>query len=360
MKKISLLTIHVGANFGSILQTIASVQILKKMGYDVTVVNYIPTRFTWKYIFHFPNLSHSLRWVISVFLEKVNSTYYQVFLRRFVTMSKKIFNQDNFIENCPKADFYVTGSDQVWNSIHNQGLDKRYYFEGFDNAKKIAFSSSIGRDNIEESEFQEMKRMLSSYKAISVRESNARLMIESMGYDVTHILDPTLLLDSNDWKQIMSKRIVKEKYLLIYAPYSVRDKDLIYKSARVIANNRKLQVVTFTWDIRNEHRADKTIKFANPGDFLSLMFYADYIITTSFHGTAFSINLNKQFSVYLPKGFGVRLQSILSLCGLDDRIVNSSSIIVDNMNYIDYSRVNSILHDERIKANIFLTNALKN
>ena len=204
--------------------------------------------------------------------------------------------------------------------------------------------------------------MLGSYKAISVREASAKQIIESMGYKATHLLDPTFMLNKEDWGKYKSKRLVKFPYLLVYLPYNIHDKQLIYTTARKIADEKGLKIVAFSWSIRPEKMADTTIYFANPGDFLSLMEYADYIVTNSFHGTAFSINLNKQFSVYLPTGFGTRIISILELCSLTQRLLKAEEIISkEKMNEkIDYKPVNKLLDEERMKTYAFLNEALKN
>lgn len=364
-KKISLITIHLGHNFGSILQTIASFKILEKYNYETVIINYIPNRCTWKRFFsiHFNNPKLFIKMFITLPLAIVNKHIYNSFLAKYTNVSNPIYSKDNFVAVCPKADIYVTGSDQVWNSIHNEGLDKRYYFDGFPkNSIKIAYASSIGREKLNSDEYIEVKRMLESYKAISVREASAKQIIDSMGYKATHLLDPTFMLNKADWGKYRSKRLVRTPYLLVYLPYSIHDKKLIYTTARKIANEKGLKIVTFSWSIRPERLADKTIYFANPGDFLSLMEYADYVVTNSFHGTAFSINLNKQFSVYLPTGFGTRIISILELCSLTQRLLKADEIISkEKMNeVINYQPVNKILDEERKKAYAFLNEALKN
>ena len=364
MKRIALITIHLGSNFGSILQTIASVSVLKKMRSEVEVINYIPNRCTWKRFF--TDKLKTIRGLILIFLTlplaSLNKYIYNSFLRKSVPVSKSIYDSDDFITVCPKADVYVTGSDQVWNSIHNEGLDKHYYFDGFPkDTIKIAYSSSIGRESLDEQEYKEVKRMLGTYKAISVREASAKTLIESMGYKATHLLDPTFMLDRENWKKYMSKRKVKQAYLLVYLPYNIHNKHLIYQTVRKLAADKDLKVVTFSWDIRPDRFADKTIFFANPGDFLSLMYYADYVVTNSFHGTAFSVNLNKQFWVYMPTGFGTRIQSILDLCHLQGRLLQPDEVLSDGKmaQYIDYVPVNSILDAERQKTYDFLKKALE-
>ena len=365
MKTISLITIHLGSNFGSILQTIASFEILKKLDYKILIVNYIPDRCTWKrfLISHIDNFSSFLKMFIVVPLEIINKHIYNSYLARYADVSNPIYSGDDFVNVCPKSNIYVTGSDQVWNSVHNEGLDRRYYFDGFPgDTIKIAYSSSIGRGKLDLDEYVEVKRMLGSYKAISVREESAKQIIESMGYTVTHLLDPTFMLNKEDWGKYRSKRLVKAPYVLVYLPYNIHNKQLIYKTVRSIAIEKGLKIVSFSWTIKPEKYADKTIYFANPGDFLSLMEYADYVVTNSFHGTAFSINLNKQFSVYLPTGFGTRIISILKKCSLMHRLLKEEEIITkEKINEkINYQSVNKILDEERTKAYAFLNKALNN
>lgn len=363
MKKISLITIHVGANFGSILQTIATAYTLKQQSCEVKVINYIPDRCTWKRFFysHFKSVTSIMRMLPSFLMKAANDHIYNSYLSKYVKITKPIYAEDNFVSVCPKADVYVTGSDQVWNSIHNEGLDTRYYFDGFpESTVKFSFSSSIGREQLPLEEYEEVKRMLESYKAISVREASAKQLIERMGYKVTHLLDPTLMLTKEDWKLYMSKRLIKEPYLIVYLPYNIHDIQLIYKTIRKIANRKQLKVVSFSWNIIPDGFADRTMFFSNPGDFLSLMYHADYVVTNSFHGTAFSINLNKQFSVYLPSSFGTRVMSILKLCGLSNRLLKADEIVSESMidAEIDYTPVNTILNKEREKINVFLTRTL--
>lgn len=363
MKKVSLITIHLGSNFGSILQTIATVVVLKKHCFDVEVVNYIPDRCTWRYFFK-NAIKSPILFIKSMVLfpiELINKRIYNGFLSKYVKVSKPIYSDSDFEALCPKADVYMTGSDQVWNSIHNNGLDVRYYFGGFlGGVTKVSYASSFGREALDGSEYLEVKRMLSEYKAISVREKSAKLIVESMGYHATHLLDPTFMLDKVEWQSYKAKRIVKEPYIIVYLPYNVHDKDLIYKSVRKIADLKKLKVVSFTWSFIPEKLSDRTIFFASPGQFLTLMDDAEYVITNSFHGTAFSINLNKQFSVYLPTGFGTRIMSILELCSLTDRILGENEIISNGKieTVIDYTIVNAILDKERINSHVFLNKAL--
>ena len=359
MKIAAILTVHVGQNFGSNLQTIATCDVIKNLGFHPIVVNYIPKRVArnsyWRGAIKNPI---KLFWrILNAPLFYRNLHIYENYLARYCDLTSPIYDEDNFGKICPQADIYITGSDQVWNSQHNQGFNPRYYFDGIV-AKKVAYASSFGVSKLPEQEYEDVKKLLKAYSFISVREKSGQEIVESMGYQAEHLLDPTFMLDAKEWEKYSSKRILNEPYILVYIPYNIADKELIYKSIRRISEKKNLKVVTFSWGWMKDKYADITIRFANPGDFLSLMLHADYVITNSFHGTAFSINLNKQFWVYMPTDFSTRISSILDLCGLRGRLLDQ--LITDEQvdNNVDYEPVNEILNSERRKSIDFLTKAI--
>lgn len=361
MRTASLITIHVGFNFGSVLQTIATVRILESLGLNVSVIDYRPDRVTTKRYFS-DALKSPLKFLWRMIYSPVyfnNRRIYSGYLKKHVKLTNPIYPKDDFVKVCPKSDYYISGSDQIWNSIHNEGFDGHYYFEGLPkDVTKIAFSSSIGRTKISSEELEHMRLLLQSYSSISVRENSAKELLSEIGIDSVQLLDPTFMLSKEQWGKYMSKRIVDDSYLLLYLPYNIADADVLYQSAHNIANAKGLKLVTFSWSIKSNKRVDKTVKFSTPGDFLSLFNYADYVITNSFHGTAFSINLNKQFSAFMPSAFSTRITSILKLTGLEDRLSNKV-IDANLLKLIDYNPVNQILYSERSRAHEFLKQALK-
>lgn len=360
MKKVAFITIHIGFNFGSVLQTIATSYLLKEHGMDPICVNYIPPRTSYKRYWKdgCSNIVKFIRrFLFFPFYYKANNNFYG-YLSRCCPLSEKIYAKDDFTAVCPKADLYVTGSDQVWNYKHNEGIDGHYFFDGI-NGKKIALSSSIGMTDLTVEYETYMKEKLREYQHLSVREDTAVRLLSSMGLDSTQLLDPTLLIDKEDWKEYASKRLVREGYLFVYLPYNTEDENLVYRTVRKISNKHKLTVVTYSRDFFKVKLADKTITFANPGDILSLILHADYVVTNSFHGTAFSINLNKQFWVYMPSKFSTRLESLLNLCKLTSRQLKEEINQTQLNEVIDYETSNAILASERKKAHEFLNTALK-
>ena len=365
MKKVSFITVHVGSNFGSVLQTIATFVSLKNIGSDPILVNYFPPRVTNKRFWRTGRVNpikKILRFFWKLYMcpqRSIDNKVYMGYLREFCTLSQPIYAEDSFADKCPHADVYLTGSDQVWNMKHNEGLDTHYFFDGID-GKKVSFASSIGYTDIGDEAREAFKKYLSEYSSIAVREDSAVELLASLGLKAIQLLDPVFLLDKDEWKQYVPKKgIVKERYLLIYAPYNTVDKSVIYKHARQIAQKEKLKIVTFSWTYYKDKDADKTIRFASPGDFLDLMMNAEYVITNSFHGTAFSIDLNKKFWVFLPSGFTTRITSVLAKFALTDRLVDETKDAEWNYGKeIDYDMVNSILLQERKKSIDYLKEAV--
>ena len=366
IKTAALITVHIGANFGSNLQTIATGEILKKIGYNTIVVNYIPDRVTKRAVFksdikECKTLRCIIRGCVHVLVDYINNVIYSGYLKKHCKLTKPLYSTENFAEwgqrHLKGVNVYITGSDQVWNSIYNEGIDTHYFWDGFD-GNKIAYSSSIGAAEIGDRERELFLKYLSKYKAISVRESQAKEILKGIGINSTLVLDPTFMLPRKEWIPFASKRIIKRPYILAYIPYNITDKVLIYKSINKIAKERNLMVVNFSWNWHRDTSADYSARFSSPGDFLSLMMYADCVVTNSFHGTAFSINLNKDFWVYMPSKFPSRIESILALCNLKNRVL--SDVIEDKQiqQRVNYEIVNNILDEERAKAFEFLNKAL--
>ena len=355
-KKVSIITVHVGSNFGSVLQTVASSSVFKKLGCEVTIVNYIPDRVTFSRLFR--DSFSSFRDFIKLFYRLPNTirnkSLYIGYLKKHCNLSKRIYSSDNFLSKCPKADLYVTGSDQVWNSIHNEGVDTHYFYDGVD-GEKIAYASSIGKTDLTEDDKKAFLRFLPEYAGISVREKSAVSTLDELGIKSIQVIDPTFMINKDEWLDYSVGRLIDAHYLLVYIPYNIKDKDMIYETARVIASKRGLKVVTFAWNYRTDKYADMTIKYASPGDFVSYMLYADVVITNSFHGTAFSINLNKEFWVYMPTAFSTRIESLLDLCGLKSRLLEDVLKKPDKIETINYSAINKILDNKRKETIDFLS-----
>ena len=352
-------------NFGSSLQTYATCRMIEQAGGNVKVINYISPRLRIKnQVFltgsgkFAPLKQMPRRLVRSYFLIKRKKIFTQ-FLHNTMRFTEYYRNYNDLEKNPPKADVYVTGSDQVWNSDYNQGVEKFFYLDFAPaSAKRIAFSASIGMQDIPEEEKAETKALLQKYNAISVREDRAKELIEELGITpVKHVLDPTMLLDRDDWTPLMQKVDALEEvpYLLLYQLNQNPDMDRI---AQQIAEEKGLKIVKIELSFIHRNKKYFNITFASPNQFLWLFSHASYVVTDSFHGTAFSINFNRQLSIVFPPRFSSRLASAAKMFGLENRIVDKGGV-VNTEQEIDYAPINEKLNQYRKEAKEFLRKAIK-
>ncbi len=221
-------------------------------------------------------------------------------MRTRLNLTKRYVTADDLQRDPPEADLYVTGSDQTWNSQYNEGIDRGFFLDFLpDTARRIAFVSSFGKTELDKGEIEETKRLLRRYEKISVREDSAVKIMTDMGLEApTHLMDPTLMLDKEEWLKIASPRLVKEPYLILMLLYNEDNHATEY--ARKIADEKGLKLVKISWEMKKPPLVDQLFTHRSPADFLSLFYYADFVVTNSFHGLAFLLNLEKQF-IMVPR-----------------------------------------------------------
>jgi hypothetical protein len=250
------------------------------------------------------------------------------------------------LENCPKADLYVVGSDQVWNHVYNGGFLPEYFLTfAPENSTKIALSSSIGIDTLSESELKQFKDYLQDFSFVSVREKSAEEQLSKAGVlQPFFTLDPTLLLSAEEWKKTLEIEESVEKYVFVYQ-LNQSEEMISYACKLAVENECKLYVVSghkFKKRTGVKKIVQPTVK-----QFVELIANARYVVTDSFHGTAFCVNFSKDFFVFYPPRFSTRLESILSLTKTTHRHVESQNW--RDVEPIDYEKVGNIISEEREK-----------
>lgn len=361
--KISLITIFDVANFGTYLQTFATAVALQKFGASVEVVHYERPFKNTKLLRR--NIILRGIYYLYFWLRGFDGILFTYRCRRFVSRGAKIskiyFSLDELKKNPPRADVFLTGSDQVWNTEHNRGVDEAYYL-GYAPAgkKKVSYAASIGQDAIPTEHKKRIKELLSQYDAVSVREFKAVELLSELGIKATQVLDPTLLLNRKQWLEYANKRIVSEDYLLVYSVEPMEYDKKVSEVAKAIARVKNLKIVSVS-NFGSDKRilgCDMYFDFALPQNFLSLMGYASFVVASSFHGTAFAVNFNRQFLTITPGAFSSRIASLLSLTGLQERRIGGISDLNDSLleQVIDYERVNRILNDNRNISFNFIRN----
>lgn len=189
-----------------------------------------------------------------------------------------------------------------------------------------------------------------------MRELSGVEIVDKLGIEnSTNVLDPTLLLSGEDWRKISSRKFTKDRYILIY---NLNRNPRIDAYAKELSIKTGLEVRYLSYQLHEFYKNGKM--FCNPPveDFLALIDGADYVITDSFHATAFSLNFNKEFVIVYPGKYSTRLQSILEILGLTNRVAKNERDLSIVESKIDYNRVNEILAAERKRSLLWLSNAL--
>ena len=351
--KISIITLHKVFNYGSVFQAYATKLFFERLGHETEIIDYLPLRWQNKALFwEIPESRGFIRDSIYLVLRSVSvlikkKTLWS-FLKKYVVLTKTYKSFEELNEKCPRADVYCTGSDQVWNSEYC-GIDKAFYLRFTKgNTKKISFAASIGKTQLPKAEVDSIKEYLSDYSFITVRESSAVKLLKDMGIRSELILDPTLQIEKEHWISLASKRLIKDRYLILMLLYNEDNNATEY--ARKIADEKGLKLVKISWELKKPPHVDVLMTHRKPEEFISLLYFADYVVTNSFHGLAFSINLNKQFSVIKRNEFNSRIDSLLEITGLTERMIDYDfdMRVVDKA--IDYNKVNNILNEERIRT----------
>lgn len=331
--KIGLITFSRAKNYGGILQAYALYKYLEMLGHDVFFIDYILERSNIydKKIFVKNTTKKSKFWGKTIVLQYIWEKLYfnsikndylkfSDFIEKHCKFSRKYFSYDELVQECPQADIYVTGSDQIWNSDYNpnKALDSPFYL-GFTDGYKISYASSFGNADIPEQNKEDVKKYLGQYAKISVREASGVSLLQELDIDAVETIDPTLLWDRYFWDGIKKDVTIDSKYLLLY---QVKFDANIYNLAKMIAKKKKLKLKIITMN-RNELRKymDEVIVTPEVGEWISYIEKAELIFTDSFHATVFSILYNKEFIVNSAsrKGMAGRITGLLNKLDLNSR-----------------------------------------
>jgi hypothetical protein len=357
MQKTGIISYHRAINYGALLQVYALQEKIKELGSECEIIDYRNEILESKHkkikISECKSIKEYLRYFILGKAHNEKFDKFREFSSEYLNISEVCHNKKDLEMLSEKYSKVITGSDQVWN--HNiNGLDKAYYLDFLsERKKKNSFSASFGYKELIDDYKDEYKKLLKEYNMISVREKHGADIIEDLiGYRPSVVLDPTMLKTKEEWFDFANEYENKNKYILIYG---FSGKNHMMDLAKNIAKETGYQIVI----IQNNHLPSFNIKYektAGPKDFLGIFKNAEYILTNSFHGTAFSINLNKEFfTELLPESTKVnsRLEHVLNLFDLEDRRITGSNpdIIEDK---IDYNKVNKKLNNERKKSIQFL------
>lgn len=369
-KKVGIITFHASYNYGSMFQAYALQRTIKSMGYDTKIINF-RSQIQQKLYSFFPRYKGKLeigKGLIKcvLFLPfKKKSHRFELFMNRYLDLTPAYSSVEEIETLCPEFDIYVSGSDQIWNP---EALDfnEAYLLSFAKDHKRVAYAVSCGPiGNFEDTDWEKMmKKHLARYQAISVREQKTeKLVAKFVGHNVPILLDPTMLLSSAQWDMLLHDMspILSRKYILLYTLY---DNSSLSETVKKISRFLKLPVVVTKY-LSKKKALSTYIRCINktgsgPLEFLWLLKNAEFVISSSFHGTAFSILYNKPFFSY-NGNIDARISSLLQMTELSERSINNENVMekIHNAYNIDFSYANTAIQKEREKSLHFLSEALK-
>lgn len=366
--RIGILTFHCADNFGAVLQCYALRKYLEKYDANVEIINYTPRHLTGRYGI-FPELSEIRN---KIKQKGMKYTIKNILWERFCTCRKRLSKKKKFanfriyylrirkrklrhlsITNNLNYDLVIVGSDQVWNPKSNRG-DKAYYLNFVkDPTKKVSYAASIGTDDFSDYT-QEMSQYLCDFDLISLRESSFKKIVEKIsGKNAEVVLDPVFLIDTNQWMQLTDTvKPFDGKFIFLYC---FNKDDQAIDLANKLSAKYDLPIIHFYFgNLRKRLNKDgKCFYFDGPLEFLWYIRYAEFVVTNSFHCTAFSLIFEKEFFSFVFQDRGTRVTDLLEAVNLNERLCihKDTNEILTDADSIDYKQVKNNI--EKLKRSSY-------
>ena len=372
MEKIGIITFHNSYNFGSIIESYSIQYYLRKSGYDCEIIDYASEGQEKLYsVFeknsNLKNILKNLILLLHYNHIKNNNKKYEEFKNKFMKLSQNYKKR----EELKKAEYdcIVAGSDQIWNTTI-EDFDFAYFIDFNDVCKKIAYAPSFGAKNpkkyASDEEYNKIKKLLKKFDFVSIRENNGKLWLkEEFGIDAKVLVDPTLLLNVNDYRNLEANynKYEKEKYIFFYCPSFNAE---ICKLVKKISKKYKIKVLT--WSSKSYYKkfirrfGFELADYEDPSLYLKLIKDAQLVITTSFHGTIFSTIYEKRFfTIKNGEMYGDddRVRTLIDNVDLRERLINT--IFDENFDYmrdIDYRNSKNKINLLKKNSELFFKEAL--
>ena len=365
--KIAIITLSIGSNYGGMMQAYALQKFLREQGHDAITVWYQGNRrITARVILGICNnifkkyiLGRDIKAVVPIWMRKKLSGKFYGASNAFVNDNIKRTTYMKSLSELNKMHFdaYIVGSDQVWRPRMNQFTISDMYLDFLrdEQALRIAYAASFGVSDWEydESLTRKVAALAKKFNAISVREnSGVDLCNKYLHVDAKHVVDPTMLLNADDYRSLIGKGQTTSLQNKVFA-YILDSKDIKQCILNKIAQTANCEISAI-----DPNYSKSNSEMPSPYQWLRSIDDAEYVFTDSFHGAVFSIIFNKQFFVYGNKQRGLsRFESLLKMFGLENRIVSTPDEIAD-LSPINYDVVNPLLENYRKDSIEFLTQSL--
>lgn len=372
MLSIATMTFHHAHNFGSMLQAYALQKAVKDVGLecnqeiDYKIID-LHTKLqekiysTYKPYNSVKNVTKNLQSFRYNQMLRQKHLKFEEFLSNKCNLTRRYYGLDDLKNDIPLADVYISGSDQLWN-VRATDFDSSYYMDFLPNdAKRISYAASMGPLMIDWNKYPKDKysALLNKYDFISVREENTKKMVEDIsGCDSEIHVDPTLLLTKEKWLEIASEKNYNNGEYIFF--YSLEPNPTQLNAVKRISKILDLPVVITKYCNKYDY-FNPFIKCydSGPEDFLALINNAKLVITSSFHGTAFSVLFQKPFFVFGGMKDN-RISTLLNITNLQNRSIGTDGFedMLPCAFEIDFSKSVDALEYERKRSREYLKQSL--
>lgn len=364
--KTGIVTFHGANNYGAVLQAYALTEWLRQNGIDPEIINYRSKVFDKYKLFRTQSYKRA-PYLRAVDLYKYpakrkRNSGFDLFREKYLPISGETYAcADDFEGITDKYDYFICGSDQIWNPTLTHGIDPAYFL-GFvkDPKKKIAYAPSVALKKLNEFQIAEMAELMSSFAALSIREREAIDILQPYcEREIAQCCDPVFLPGVGSYDRICSKKFEGKKYVFLYVVGRAALFKNVIAHAEKTARENGLQLYYLIDGDKTFCRIrGKNVFGIDPCDFLSLIRNAAYVVSNSFHATAFSVLYARQFVTFLKGGTGSRMAGLLNALGLENRIFRGNGDFAPYEEAIDYGGIGEALQKLKGSSVEYLQHAL--
>ena len=360
--KICTITCHDVYNVGASLQAYALQTYLKSLGHDVKIIDYKPDYLSKhyrldivgnpKYDKPFLKQAYLLAKLPGRLRILPRKKAFDSFTAKYLDLTKRYTSNEELKREPPAADVYFAGSDQIWNPLFPNGKDPTFYLDFVQQGVRASYAASFAVDEFPQELREVTAQYLDRIDHIAVRETSGLSVLKTLGItNAVTVLDPVFLLDRAQWEAMAEKPERCEKpYLLVY---DFDNSPAVRKLAERIAAERGLHI----YSVFKLPYAERCFPLCGPEAFLGLMQHAAFVLSNSFHATAFSVIFEKEFAVVeRTEKINTRMRDFTAMLGLSDHMVTAETEIPDGT---DWTAVRRCLKDEIDHAKAYVDEVLR-
>lgn len=359
--KICTITCHDVYNVGASLQAYALQSYLKLLGHDVKIIDYKPDYLSNHYRLDIVNPKYNKPFLKQAYLlAKLPGRLHMLprkkafdrFTAKHLDLTKRYTSNEELKQEPPEADAYLAGSDQIWNPLFPNGKDPSFYLDFVQQGIRASYAASFAVDEFPQELRKVTAQYLNHFDRIAVRETSGISVLKTMGItNAVTVLDPVFLLAREQWESMTEKpEGCEAPYLLVY---DFDNSTSVRRLAERIAAENGWKI----YSIFELPYAERCFSLCGPEAFLGLVQGAAFVLSNSFHATAFSVIFEREFAVVeRTEKINTRMRDFTALLGLPDHMATETAKVPLNT---DWAQVERCLADEIHHSKAYIDEVLR-